>query len=442
MTNTQLENEHNISITEEKEKSENIQDGGWGWIVVAACFFCNMVNDGIAYSFGILLEPISKNLSISIGKVSLIGGSLAGVTMLVGPLAAISVNRFGSRITCIIGSLIASLAMFLSSYCCSFYSLFLCYGILAGIGLGFLYVPAVVAVGEYFRTKLSLATGICVCGSGAGTFLIAPLISYMLDHSDWRGCIRVMSLLCLACTGFGLLLRKNKISKMNDEHNNNNNNSYKNEVDNNTFTEDQPKPRVWCDVRFLLMSFANIPNAMAIYISYTYLPAMAHQSGLLNSDAHFLISVVGISNTIGRVASGWIADKKWTSPLGITIFTVASASIICSILPSGTHYGSLVILSSIFGAVISSGPTVSTPLIVDLIGIDQLNTAFGILTFARGLAAVIGPSAAGVVLDNFSSQFGLSFYISCFLFSVSAFLHILIWCCSRNLNRRREYMSI
>ena len=118
-----------------------------------------MVNDGIAYSFGILLEPISKNLSISIGKVSLIGGSLAGVTMLVGPLAALSVNRFGSRRTCIIGSFIASAAMFLSSYCGSFYSLFLCYGILAGIGLGFLYVPAVVAVGEYFRTKLSLATG-------------------------------------------------------------------------------------------------------------------------------------------------------------------------------------------------------------------------------------------------------------------------------------------
>ena len=34
-------------------------------------------------------------------------------------------------------------------------------------------------------------------------------------------------------------------------------------------------------------------------------------------------------------------------------------------------------LSVLFGVFISSGPTVSTPLIVDLIGIQQLNTTFG-----------------------------------------------------------------
>ena len=68
-------------------------------------------------------------------------------------------SRFGSKMTCIFGSLIASSAMFLSSYCSSLLSLFLTYGLLAGIGLGFAYVPAVVAVGEYFRDKLSFATG-------------------------------------------------------------------------------------------------------------------------------------------------------------------------------------------------------------------------------------------------------------------------------------------
>ena len=68
-------------------------------------------------------------------------------------------SRFGSQITCIFGSLIASSALFLSSYCSSLLSLFVTYGLLAGIGLGFVYVPAVVAVGEYFRDRLSFATG-------------------------------------------------------------------------------------------------------------------------------------------------------------------------------------------------------------------------------------------------------------------------------------------
>ena len=51
---------------------------------------------------------------------------------------------------------------------------------------------------------------------------------------------------------------------------------------------------------------------------------MAVLSGLSSSDASFLISVLGISNSVGRVVSGWLADLRWTSPLGITIITTAA----------------------------------------------------------------------------------------------------------------------
>ena len=33
-------------------------DGGWGWGIVAASFTCNLILDGIAYSFGVLLGPL------------------------------------------------------------------------------------------------------------------------------------------------------------------------------------------------------------------------------------------------------------------------------------------------------------------------------------------------------------------------------------------------
>ena len=36
-------------------------DGGWGWVIVAASFLCNMVLDGIGYSFGILLTPLMNH---------------------------------------------------------------------------------------------------------------------------------------------------------------------------------------------------------------------------------------------------------------------------------------------------------------------------------------------------------------------------------------------
>ena len=53
------------------------------------------------------------------------------------------------------------------------------------------------------------------------------------------------------------------------------------------------------------------------------------------------------------------------------------ACLFCSLLPSGHHYWSLLVLTAVFGFIISSGPTVSTPLLVDLLDIQHLNTAFG-----------------------------------------------------------------
>lgn len=33
-------------------------DGGWGWVVCVASFMCNLILDGVTYTFGILLEPL------------------------------------------------------------------------------------------------------------------------------------------------------------------------------------------------------------------------------------------------------------------------------------------------------------------------------------------------------------------------------------------------
>lgn len=58
---------------------------------------------------------------------------------------------------------------------------------IAGIGFGFLYLPAIVIVGLYFDKRRSLAMGIAVCGSGVGTIVIAPLTTVLLEYFNWRG---------------------------------------------------------------------------------------------------------------------------------------------------------------------------------------------------------------------------------------------------------------
>ena len=43
-------------------KEEEELDGGWGWLVVFACFLTTFVLDGIGYSFGIFMEPLKLEM--------------------------------------------------------------------------------------------------------------------------------------------------------------------------------------------------------------------------------------------------------------------------------------------------------------------------------------------------------------------------------------------
>jgi MFS family permease len=77
----------------------------------------------------------------------------------------------------------------------------------AGIGFGMMYLPAIVMVGYYFDKRRALATGIAVCGSGIGTFIMAPLASFLLDAVSWRGANIVLGAIILNGVVFGALYR-------------------------------------------------------------------------------------------------------------------------------------------------------------------------------------------------------------------------------------------
>ena len=53
--------------------------------------------------------------------------------------------------------------------------LYVSIGLCTGLGFGFIYLPAIVSVSMYFEKKRAFATGIAVCGSGLGTFIMAPV---------------------------------------------------------------------------------------------------------------------------------------------------------------------------------------------------------------------------------------------------------------------------
>lgn len=182
-------------------------DGGWGWIVVFASFCCNLVVDGIIFSFGAMLTEISETFHESKATTSLSASLLSGTYLIVGPFASALANRYGFRNVTIAGSIISSFAFILSSYATSIEFLFITYGIIGGIGFGFIFVPSIIVIGFYFEKWRALATGIAVCGAGIGTFLMAPITATIIKHYNWRAALIVQAGFLLSCAVFGSLYR-------------------------------------------------------------------------------------------------------------------------------------------------------------------------------------------------------------------------------------------
>lgn len=59
-------------------------DGGYGWVIVFASFMCNMIVDGIAYTFGVFIGELVDQFGEGKGKVAWIGSLLSGMYLSAG----------------------------------------------------------------------------------------------------------------------------------------------------------------------------------------------------------------------------------------------------------------------------------------------------------------------------------------------------------------------
>ncbi|OWR42228.1 Monocarboxylate transporter 14 [Danaus plexippus plexippus] len=186
-----IENEKLIGANDVTKVS--IPDGGWGWIVVLSSFVISMIADGISFSFGLLYIEFLDEFGASKSTTAWIGSLFIAVPLLAGPVMSALVDRYGCRSMTILGGIISSLGFVLASVSTTLETMMLTFGVIAGLGLGLVYVTAVVSIAYWFEKKRNLAVGLGACGTGVGTFVYAPMTQYFIDEYGWRGTILLLS---------------------------------------------------------------------------------------------------------------------------------------------------------------------------------------------------------------------------------------------------------
>ncbi len=66
---------------------------------------------------------------------------------------------------------------------------------------------------------------------------------------------------------------------------------------------------------FMMFAISNLFTSIGFCVPYTFLPDRAIGLGISADRAAFLIAVIGIANTVGRVVFGWLSDRPFINRL-------------------------------------------------------------------------------------------------------------------------------
>src|SRR4051812_24399514 len=151
----------------------------WG-IAVAGVFL--QIALGAVYAWSVFRVPLAKQFGWSISEVTLtftISIFVLGIAAFFGGLW---LNRVGPRVVAMTGGALYGLGVFLASFSANkLWWLYLSYGVIGGIGLGFAYIVPVAVLVKWFPDRRGLITGIAVGGFGAGALITAPVATRLIQ---------------------------------------------------------------------------------------------------------------------------------------------------------------------------------------------------------------------------------------------------------------------
>jgi OFA family oxalate/formate antiporter-like MFS transporter len=154
---------------------------GKRWGIAVAGIFMQMAL-GAVYAWSVFRTPLAKQFHWTISQVTL---TFTICVLLVGFAAffgGVWLSKKGPRAVALTGGLLYGLGIFLASFSANHLLwLYLSYGVIGGIGLGFGYIVPIAVLVKWFPDKRGLITGVAVGGFGAGALVTAPVATRLIQ---------------------------------------------------------------------------------------------------------------------------------------------------------------------------------------------------------------------------------------------------------------------
>uniref|UniRef100_A0A452EQS8 Solute carrier family 16 member 8 n=1 Tax=Capra hircus TaxID=9925 RepID=A0A452EQS8_CAPHI len=400
-------------------------DGGWGWAVLGACF----VITGFAYGFpkavSVFFRALMRDFGAGYSDTAWVSSIMLAMLYGTGPVSSILVTRFGCRPVMLVGGLLASAGMILASFATRLLELYLTAGVLTGLGLALNFQPSLIMLGLYFERRRPLANGLAAAGSPVFLSALSPLGQQLLEHFGWRGGFLLLGGLLLNCCACGAVMRPPP--------------------------GPGPRPRrdsapsggrtrrrlldvtVCADRAFAVYAVTKFLMALGLFVPAILLVNYAKDAGVPDSEAAFLLSIVGFVDIVARPACGALAGLARLRPHVAYLFSLALMANGLTDLSSARarSYGALVAFCIAFGLSYGMVGALQFEVLMAAVGAPRFPSALGLVLLLEAVAVLIGPPSAGRLVDALKN-YEIIFYLAGSEVALAGiFMAVATYCCLR-----------
>jgi OFA family oxalate/formate antiporter-like MFS transporter len=375
---------------------------------------------GTLYAWSVFVAPLEKQFGWKRADTSMVFTIAAAMVALGFVVAGRIQDKIGPFYCSLAGCVLVSLAYFLSSYTTSLTYLFICFGVIGGLGNGFGYATPIPVMAKWFPDKRGLAVGLAVGGYGAGSAIFGPLAQLKLIPAYGVGAtFRTLSVIFFVMTFIGALLLKNppagyKPARWNPAA------ASKSAATTHEFSPSETLRTP----TFYLMWVAYALGCSAGLMVISQLVPFAKSVGVGAAALSTMGLIVGASgNASGRILSGWMSDKL--GRINVLRAMIAISMVAMPLLyAAGGHVVMLYLVVFVVYWCYGTQLSVNGSATADFWGTKNAGMNYGMLFTAWGVAGIIGPRIGGVLYDKYHN-YQAAFYTAAVLAAVALLCELL-----------------
>lgn len=365
------------------EERSSMKVNRWG---IALAGIVLQVVLGSVYAWSVFRTPLVKQFHWTISQVTLTFTICIVVLGFAAFLGGLWLGKAGPRIVGVTGAFLYGLGTLLASLSAGRLSvLYITYGVLGGIGLGFAYIVPVSVLVKWFPDRRGLITGIAVGGFGAGALITAPVANRLMAGV---GVMHTFAFLGLAYMAFGvasaLFMRNPEPGWVPAGWSPSTALSGQRSAQNYTLAG-ALRTWQWWALWFIL--FLNTCAGISLISQES--PVFQELAKVSVAAAAGMVGIVSIGNAVGRIFWSWISDLLRRRTTFIVLFLLQG--VLFWLLPGIRSASVLTMVAFVILMCYGGGFGTMPAFTADYFGAANVGPIYGLMLTAWGAASAFGP---------------------------------------------------